>query len=262
MIERGWKPLLAALALAAPAGAINGRVYDKAADPTFNSAATGWRAGDRPLARWSGDGFWYPASIRKVKDGKFLVAFEDGDEEWTIAGRLLQDDIESGDRVYAKLGERGPYRLATVAGRGGGGLQLRFDDGSERAAALADIRVLRPKENMPAAPAATPAAFRVGERILARWTEDNYWYAGAVESAEGGRYFVRFDDGDVAWTDASRMGPEDIQAGDKVFAKWKGGKRYFPGTVTSRGGETVSIRYDDGDEETTTLAALRVRRPR
>ena len=58
-------------------------------------------------------------------------------------------------------------------------------------------------------------------------------------------------------------------AGDRVEARWKGGSRYYSGTVlsaapsrTSRRGPTYAVKYDDGDVESHVPEALVRRGPR
>lgn len=46
--------------------------------------------------------------------------------------------------------------------------------------------------------------------------------------------------------------------GTHVYANWLGRGSYYPGTITLREGEKVRIQYEDGDQETTNIGALRV----
>ncbi len=45
-----------------------------------------WNVGDRVLARWFHDPFWYPATIREVDGERYYVKFDDGDKQWTPPG--------------------------------------------------------------------------------------------------------------------------------------------------------------------------------
>ena len=45
------------------------------------------------------------------------------------------------------------------------------------------------------------------------------------------------------------MGDRKIRVGSKVECRHGGGKKFFPGEVTSVAGSTVAILYDDGDTE-------------
>ena len=47
------------------------------------------------------------------------------------------------------------------------------------------------------------------------------------------------------------------QAGDWVLAQWQGGADWYPGVITVRSGNQVTIRYDDGTTETRPLNQIR-----
>jgi hypothetical protein len=46
------------------------------------------------------------------------------------------------------------------------------------------------------------------------------------------------------------------------MGRYQQGMEYYPGKITERKAQTVHIQYDDGDQETTLLSAVRVLRPR
>ncbi len=107
-----------------------------------------------------------------------------------------------------------------------------------------------------------PRAWRAGETPLVNWSRDEYWYPATVKKAEAARYYVVFDDGDEEWTTAERMTVEDLREGDRVFGNWQKRGLYYPGRIFQRRGLDIHIKYDDGDEENTTLSVIRVLRPR
>lgn len=45
--------------------------------------------------------------------------------------------------------------------------------------------------------------------------------------------------------------------GDWVLARWKNGQHWFPGIIQSVAGDRLTIKYDDGDRETLSLASVR-----
>ncbi len=104
----------------------------------------------------------------------------------------------------------------------------------------------------------TAESFEVGETMLVKWSKDNYWYPATIVNIEADRYFVRFHDGDEEWTHPSFMKEEDIREGDKVFGNYKNLGKYYPGIVTERNGSAIHIKYEDGDEEDTTISFVRV----
>ncbi len=105
-------------------------------------------------------------------------------------------------------------------------------------------------------------SWSVNETLLVNWSQDNYWYPAKIIKKEGERYYVNFNDGDSEWVNSSQMTKEDILVGDRVSGNWKGKDGYYLGTVTKREGNSIHIKYDDGDEETTTISSVRVIRPR
>ena len=102
--------------------------------------------------------------------------------------------------------------------------------------------------------------WEVGDRVLANWTHDEYWYPATIRTIDGERIYVRFDDGDKEWTTSKHLMDIDIEVGDRVHCKWKGGPNYYPGRVARKDGETIFVHYDDGDKEKTTTNMVRVTR--
>lgn len=101
----------------------------------------------------------------------------------------------------------------------------------------------------------------VGDRVLARWpAEIDWWYPGVVCERADDRLLVQFDDGDRAWVTPHEALPLDLDDGARVYGRWQGGGQYHPGLVTSRVGDALHIRYDDGDEEWTSVSMVRVHR--
>ncbi len=102
------------------------------------------------------------------------------------------------------------------------------------------------------------AGWKIGDRVIANWTGDDYWYPGTIAKIEGGQYYVVYMDGDEEWVSANRLAKEEIKAGDKVECNWLGQGYYYPGTIGSRNGDEITMNYDDGDNESTTIASVRI----
>ncbi len=100
----------------------------------------------------------------------------------------------------------------------------------------------------------------VGDRVLSQWpTEVEWWYPGVVVAAQPGRVLVQFDDGDRSAVADDRTAPlAHVAAGRRVQGRFQGGRHFFAGQVTARTGDALHIAYDDGDEEWTSVAMLRV----
>jgi len=107
---------------------------------------------------------------------------------------------------------------------------------------------------------AQSSQWHVNDRVLAKWSGDEYWYPATITEVNGSRYHVAFDDGDAEWTDAARITNENLVVGSRVFGNWQRRGMYYPGKITARRGDTITILYDDGDQETTTIAVVRVKR--
>lgn len=119
------------------------------------------------------------------------------------------------------------------------------------------LTYLRPLPVLP-----PPQAWNVGDVLLVNWSQDEYWYSATVKQKEDERYLVVFGDGDEEWTTAERMTVDDLRAGDRVFGNWQMQGTYYPGRITQRKGRDIHIKYDDGNEEDTTIAVVRVILPR
>lgn len=107
-----------------------------------------------------------------------------------------------------------------------------------------------------------PREWKVGGALLVNWSKDVYWYPAKVTKKEGERYFVVFDTGNEEWTTADHMTADDLREGDRVFGNWQNRGTYYNGRITKRMGRDIHIKYDDGDEEDTTIGVVRVIRPR
>ena len=97
----------------------------------------------------------------------------------------------------------------------------------------------------------------IGDRVLAQW-EQQWWYPGVIVAVNGAGIVVQFDDGDRAPMSIEQARPLSYSVGDRVFCRWKGGDAYYPGVVSAVIGSAISIDYEDGDKETTTLSMVRI----
>ena len=68
----------------------------------------------------------------------------------------------------------------------------------------------------------TQAAPPNGARVLAQWGPDGLWYPARVNSSEGSKVTVNFDDGDVAAVNPSQVRALDWQPGTRVSCNWHG----------------------------------------
>ena len=149
---------------------------------------------------------------------------------------------------------------------------IRYDDGDEEKGVSADF--VKAAEDNPsktskrrgerqedAAPAPAPAAraakvFEKGEKIEALYKGKKNWYSGVVDryDEDAGTYDVTYDDGDTEKgvkqeNIRAGVGDSELDVGTRVEARYKGKKKYYPGKVAARSGDTYDIDYDDGEKE-------------
>ncbi|GAH76298.1 unnamed protein product, partial [marine sediment metagenome] len=71
---------------------------------------------------------------------------------------------------------------------------------------------------------------------------------------------ICFDDEGRFWYGPERIREDDIKVGDRVFAKLTRRPNYRPATVTERKDRMIKVRFDDGNELTTTIRFIKVLR--
>ena len=98
----------------------------------------------------------------------------------------------------------------------------------------------------------------VGDRCLANWSADEFWYPGTIIEVEGKSYHIHFDDEGREWLTADSLTVEDLRIGDVVQARWMVGTVYYRGKIADRIKDVIHIHYDDGDKEWTTIGVVRV----
>jgi hypothetical protein len=103
----------------------------------------------------------------------------------------------------------------------------------------------------------TSTGWAVGQLLAAQWHHDRYYYAGVILEAKGPDYHIQFEDGDRTWVTVEQITLLNLHAGTRVQARWKNGVDYYPGAIIQLDGSRLHIRYDDGDEEWTTLSLIR-----
>lgn len=97
----------------------------------------------------------------------------------------------------------------------------------------------------------------LGDRVLGQW-ETEWFYPGVIVSSQAGTIEVQFDDGDRAQLRPDQIRPLILQVGSRVYARWQGGSAYYGGHISAIHGNAISIDYDDGDKETTTVGMVRI----
>ena len=101
------------------------------------------------------------------------------------------------------------------------------------------------------------SAWKKGDRVLAPW-EPTYLYAGTIDQVIAPRALIRFDDGDSGWVELAHVQPLSLKPGLRVMSRRRMGPNFFPGEIQEVDGEKIHVEFDDGKEERTTVASLRI----
>ncbi len=102
-------------------------------------------------------------------------------------------------------------------------------------------------------------SWKVGDPVFAPW-EPTFLYAGTIQEIAGSEAHVAFEDGDKGWVLLDDLQPQEVWPGLEVLSRRKMGHLFSPGVLEEVRGKSVRIAFGPGDEEWTTVAALRLRR--
>lgn len=200
--------------------------------------------GTQALARRDG-GVWHQlAAIVRVRDGRALVVFADGDVAWVRADGLLAPELAVGDAVEHWDGDA--YVAGEVEDRKGPALLV-----SGRWTSASRVRV-----RLDAAHAR--GVGRLSELTVDDWIEvatADGWRPGVRVDAEGLSQRVVSSDGVERWVDHERVRGQRIGPGTPVEVDGRPG-RFL---VAARVGHALAVVDERGARRWTALS--RVRRP-
>lgn len=200
----------------------------------------------------------------------YTIRYLDGDTERNVPETRIRPTVcrrmSVCDRVEGNYQGRGRWYASRVTAVGGTCAApiytLRFDDGdTESSVGASNVRPLWSASNKP---------YRVDQRVTANWRGRGRYYAGQVTRVVSACcYTVRYSDGDtescvdptnirivtaISGTCVARTGSGSTTGacttGYSVEVNWRGIGRYYPGIVTACLRGSYSIRYSDGDTET------------
>jgi hypothetical protein len=211
-----------------------------------------WKEGDRVFACWH-DLYWYPGVVLTRNGGQLHIVLDNGNQALLGGDRVRPMELNIGDKVLARWKGGPEYYPGEITDRDGDVLHIRYEDDDEETTSVRLVRLQRDDWFAPA----DPGEVQEGDRVLACWF-DGHWYPGVVLTVEGVRVHVLYDDGDQGTVTPDKVRPLEIKVGDRIFCRFKGGPAYYPGEVTRKKGEVIHIRYDDGDEETTSIRLVRI----
>ena len=98
-----------------------------------------------------------------------------------------------------------------------------------------------------------------GDWVLGKYKGGAYWYPGVIQSVAGGQITIAYDDGDRETLPVSATRPYDWAIGSRVECNFQNAGKWYPGQISSLGGASLGIAYDDGDRETTRTGRCRSR---
>ena len=221
-----------------------------------------WRKGDRVLAPWE-PMFLYAGKITQFAGGQLLIEFDDGDSCWVPLAQVQPLAFKRGQRLQSRIKMGPTFGPAEIVEIDDENVRVRFDDGKIESTTVAALRV--PCEPMgrgaegvavnPPVISGSVGNVQQGDRVWALW-QGQALFVSTVTKMREGEGHVRFDDGDQAWVRLEHMTPFAVHVGMFVMGRWKMGGGFYPGKITQVQGDRIHIKYDDGDQEWTTSAAL------
>jgi hypothetical protein len=229
---------------------------------------TVWRVGERVLARWH-DSYFYPGRIHAVSGSSCEIHFDDGDTATVDNANVLAPDVRVGSRVFARWHGGPEYLPGVISQQKGETVQIDYDHGETEWTSLSMVRVERSstgaKDEVRAAQPTRAeglvdvgepidgGAWRVGDRVLARWY-DFYWYPGTILTIGTKGYHILYDDGDQRVVRDLALAPLTIDEGEHIQIRPKNqpDRVYANATVTHVDGESLEVMYEDDEHEANT----------
>ena len=214
--------------------------------PVPAGRGAGWIRGQRVFARWD-DGFWYPATVEASDAQSIRITYDDGTSGFVEPQHAEPIDLAEGDRVFCRWQGSPEYHPGKIVRISGEKIQVHYDDGDQENSTVSMVRVFRGK-----------IPWKVGDRVLAQWADPFLYPAEITDIRDGCFISVAYDDGDTGELVAVQVRALDLREGDRVYCRWRQGPEYFPGRIAETKGDQVRVDYDDGDQEWTTISAMRV----
>ncbi|MBT5230494.1 MAG: hypothetical protein HOM11_09495 [Methylococcales bacterium] len=233
-----------------------------------NRSRRGWNSGDRVIGQWS-NGEWYPATVESPRKHGYYLIFDDGDTAVVTAKQIHPFNWRKGSRVQCKWQNGSRYYSGVIARINGRSLNINYDDGDRektKTRACRDANGLvangssyaKPpvKRKRAAAPVYHSNGFRRGSRVVGQWT-NGAWYPATVQWVKGGRYHLKFDDGDQLTVRSHKLAAFNWRRGSRVQCNYQLAGTYYSGVISHINGSSLSISYDQGGSERTYVKRCR-----
>ncbi len=199
------------------------------------------------------DLYWYPGIVLGESDDNWKVLFDFGGHALIPFEQTVPLSYDVGDRIWSRWQAGNEFFAGTITRKEGEIIEIHYDDDDTETTSIRLARLERDDW----LPAAQVYELGPGDRVLGCWF-DRFWYPGIILSMEGKRIHVLFDDNDNAYLTWDRVRPLEIEVGDRILCRLKGGKFYLPGEVLRKKDERIFVKYDDGQEEWTSVRLLRL----
>ena len=213
-----------------------------------------WRLGDRVLARWL-DFYWYPGTVLAIGELGIHVLFDNGEQRVVQEIMLMPLTIEEGEHLFVrpKNEPEKVYTLAIVTRVHGETMDVELEDGTHEN----NLRVSRARFwRCPVGVSHFP--FEEGDRVLALDCDECIYPAEIVAIQDEQRVLVQYLDGPERLLTPELVRRFEIKPGLRVESRWGGGPNYFVGKLAKVEGERILVKYDDGDEEWTSIRLFRI----
>lgn len=213
-----------------------------------------WQIGDRVWACWY-DMEWYPGIVLDAEEGRVMVLFDTGNQAMLPPQKVRPFVLEPGDEVTCRHRHSPEFTDVTIVEVNGELVKVRHEDGTEETTSVRLLRAHRDEW----LPGEAVIPLERGARVLAQWY-DMYWYPGIILSVDGKRVHISFDDGDQALVTPDQVDRLHLEPGMRVYCRYLAGPEFLPAEIVEVNGEIISVRYEDGEEEETSVRMIRIER--
>jgi hypothetical protein len=183
------------------------------------------------------------------------ILYDDGDQHIVPESAIMPLAVEEGEQIFirAKSEPQKIYTPATVTRVHGETLDVDLEDGGQETnTRVSRARLWRCPVGVPAFP------FEEGDRVLALDCDLCVYPAEIVAIQDETRVVVQYLDGPERMLTPELIKRFEVKPGLKIESRWSGGPHFFPGTLNKVDGERIFVKYDDGDEEWTSIRLFRI----
>ena len=93
------------------------------------------------MGLWAADGYFYSGVVKEIKEGKYLIHFDDGDKAWLEEKQVYPFLPTFGDRVQGNWLGKGTFYEGRISDRKGHKVRIAYDDGDVEDTTIGRLRV-------------------------------------------------------------------------------------------------------------------------